>query len=285
MTRRSPSVTGPERVDLQEAARRLNVHYMTAYRYVRTGRLPAVQQDGRWWVATADLKHARPGRQRTGRSGARAAQSVSRLRDRLVAGDEPGSWRILESALVAGGGPRAAVLQLLAPAMREVGDHWATGQLSVGDEHRATAVATRLVGRLSPAFARPGRSRGSVLLACVPGETHALPVAMLSLVLRGEGYQVIDLGGDTPADSIAAAVPAAGRRLRAVGLSVSTSRRSAEIGDAVEAVRSTPWGGPLLIGGPAVGSRAEAAALGADDWAADAAGVVTILEGLAGQRR
>ncbi|NDH36883.1 MAG: helix-turn-helix domain-containing protein, partial [Acidimicrobiia bacterium] len=33
-------------LSLHEVARRLKVHYMTAYRYVRSGRLPAQQHDG-----------------------------------------------------------------------------------------------------------------------------------------------------------------------------------------------------------------------------------------------
>jgi excisionase family DNA binding protein len=35
---------------LREAADRLGVHYMTAYRYVRTGRLPATRIGAQWWV-------------------------------------------------------------------------------------------------------------------------------------------------------------------------------------------------------------------------------------------
>ncbi|MFM7891249.1 MAG: helix-turn-helix domain-containing protein, partial [Actinomycetota bacterium] len=43
-------------VSLHEAARRLKVHYMTAYRYVRSGRLPARQQNGEWQVLLADVQ-------------------------------------------------------------------------------------------------------------------------------------------------------------------------------------------------------------------------------------
>ncbi|NCV47008.1 MAG: hypothetical protein EBW53_02695 [Actinobacteria bacterium] len=35
-------------LSLHEVARRLKVHYMTAYRYVRSGRLPAQQHDGEY---------------------------------------------------------------------------------------------------------------------------------------------------------------------------------------------------------------------------------------------
>ena len=45
-----PVLVVGELIELREAAERLGVHYMTAYRHVRTGRLPAVQRGGRWYM-------------------------------------------------------------------------------------------------------------------------------------------------------------------------------------------------------------------------------------------
>jgi MerR family transcriptional regulator, light-induced transcriptional regulator len=272
-------------VDLHEAARKLGVHYMTAYRYVRTGRLPATQHNGRWRVRTSDIERlSREPRETAPGRRSDPVTSATRLRSRLVMGDEAGSWQILESAIIAGRTPASAVLDIFAPALRQLGDGWERGALTVGDEHRATAVATRLVGRLGPKFARRGRSRGSVLLACAPGELHALPVALLATVLRGEGYHVIELGADTPVDEIARSAHAAGTRLLAIGLSVSTRARRGDVRLAVSAVRAATGDTLLLIGGPAVQSRRQARALGADDWAANAADLAGVLEQRAAAR-
>ncbi|MDA8269090.1 MAG: helix-turn-helix domain-containing protein [Actinomycetota bacterium] len=46
MTRRAGSSGGSDVIGLQQAADRLGVHYMTVYRYVRTGRLPATKVGG-----------------------------------------------------------------------------------------------------------------------------------------------------------------------------------------------------------------------------------------------
>jgi excisionase family DNA binding protein len=48
-----------ERVGLGEAADILGVHYMTVYRYVRTGRLAAKRESARWSVAVDDLHRHR----------------------------------------------------------------------------------------------------------------------------------------------------------------------------------------------------------------------------------
>ena len=56
------------RVTLHEAAERLGVHYMTAYRYVRTGRLPA-ERDGAHGWSTRSSSNASPPNRRLARAG------------------------------------------------------------------------------------------------------------------------------------------------------------------------------------------------------------------------
>src|ERR1700735_2030066 len=102
-----PERPAPDLLELQEAADRLGVHYMTAYRYVRTGRLPATRIGSQWWVDPVDLREAGAGATVTGRTRAATrkatqADAARRLEDRLVAGDEPGAWTIVESRLGSG---------------------------------------------------------------------------------------------------------------------------------------------------------------------------------------
>ena len=101
-----------EAMTLQQAADALGVHYMTAYRYIRTGRLPATRVGGTWRVAVADLDLVRPGR-RSDQPGASGPGPPTpppidtQLEARLLAGDETGAWNLIEAALVSGG-PRPA---------------------------------------------------------------------------------------------------------------------------------------------------------------------------------
>src|SRR5271157_459342 len=188
-------------LSLHEAADRLGVHYMTAYRYVRTGRLPATQVGAQWWVDPRDLTGAGEGAAVGGRPRAqtrRSAQAaaVRRLEDRLVAGDEAGAWAIVEARLGSGSNPDDVLLDELALAMRAVGDGWEAGDYTVDDEHRASGVAMRVVGRLGARFTKRGPKRPSVILGTPPHELHGLPTAMAANVLRGHGFEVVDLGAD-----------------------------------------------------------------------------------------
>jgi MerR family transcriptional regulator, light-induced transcriptional regulator len=267
---------------LPQVAERLGVHYMTAYRYVRTGRLIATRRAGRWTVAPGDLSALERDRSTPPPRGRRRVTDGSvdegddgrrryrvRLLDRLVAGDETGAWHVVESALVAGMRPDRIHLDLVAPCLGEIGDRWAASSLSVGGEHVASAVAVRLVARLAPLCARRGRTRGAFVIGGSAGELHGLPISLVTNVMRSRGWEVVELGPNTPAADVIEAVVRTDR-LRAVGISVgsdaareSAARTLAGVGDRFPEV-------PLLAGGPGVPNATVARRLGADGWASDA---------------
>lgn len=249
-----------DQLTLPEAAEVLGVHYMTVYRYVRTGRLPATKDGAEYRVSRADLDafSATPAR----RQGRRRADYAGRLEERLLEGDEAGAWSLIEDALTAGVEPAEVHLQILAPALVSIGERWADGSVSVAQEHRASAVAHRLIGRLGPRFARRGRKRGTVVVGAAPRDQHGLPSALLGDLLRSRGFNVIDLGADPPAASWSETVAGA-ERLVAVAISSTTDGNERNVRAAIKAVRSAA-DVPIVLGGRAVADEAAALALGAD---------------------
>jgi MerR family transcriptional regulator, light-induced transcriptional regulator len=82
------------------------------------------------------------------------------------------------------------------PYLRDIGDRWETGELSVAQEHFASEV---IRGRLL------GLARGwdtgvgpRALLACPPDEHHDLGLVCFGLALREQGWRITHLGADTP---------------------------------------------------------------------------------------
>ena len=294
---------------LAEAAQELGVHYMTVYRYVRTGRLPARQVAGEWQIEPADLgllQRTAPARPRDGseRTGPKLWQA--RLEARLVAGDEAGAWALVEAVLAAGMKPDQSLLDLLAPAMQSIGAHWQHGELSVADEHRATAVTARLIARLGSRFGRRGVKRGTVVLAAPAGELHGLPVSMGANLLRWRGFNVVELGADTPPEALAEAVANEARaneapadeapagearageisRPLAVGIASTVSAGHGAVQRAIAEVRRACPDVPVLLGGAAIAGAAQARRLGADVYTGKRAdGLVRAVEAIADQRR
>lgn len=274
----------PDRGDvltLEEAAAELGVHYMTVYRYVRLGRLPAEQVAGRWQVERRDLSRlrAKPASRR-GRKGPDSRWDEVRHRSiqTMLAGDTPATWAIVEECLTRGAGPGDIYLELLAPALRSIGDMWASGSATVQTEHRASAVATRVVGLLGPRFSRRGPPRrGTVVIGGAPGDSHQLPVTIVSDLLRLGGMRVMDLGGNVPASAFEEAITTT-PELRAVGISLSVDGLRAATAEAIGTIRRVRPGVPVLVGGPVLTSAADAVSLGADLWAPDAPGALRLLE-------
>jgi MerR family transcriptional regulator, light-induced transcriptional regulator len=253
-------------MSLQEAADSLGIHYMTVYRYVRQGRLPATRQGTAWRVRSSDVKalqHAPASRPRRG--AARTEADRRGLERRMVAGDNAGAWWLVESHLSGGLDPSGILTELLVPALRSLGERWADGTVSVAEEHRATAVAQRVIGRLGFQFARRGKSRGTVVLAAPAGDLHTLPVAIVADLLRWRGFDVMELGANTPSEALGEAV-AGEPRVVAVGIVATMGGLDDELASSVAAVRAALPDVPIFLGGASVHSAADVRRLGGDVW-------------------
>lgn len=276
-------------MSLQAAADALGVHYMTAYRYVRLGLLSATKVAGSWEVPQAEVdrllaerapdQQARPA---SGR-GVQPAPWAARLEARLRAGDERGSWGVVEGALSSGMEPAEVYVELLVPSLRGIGEAWAAGEIDVGVEHRASVIAMRLIGRLGPRFNRRGQTRGTVVLGAPAGDRHGLPSALLADLVRGIGYTVADLGADTPLESFVHAAEGS-ERLVAVAVGVTTPDNDAAVRALADALHAALPGVPVLVGGAGVRDAGHAADLGADGWAPDGPSALTLLEQVASKQ-
>src|ERR1700722_16331366 len=260
---------GERTIGLPEAAEVLGVHYMTAYRYVRTGRLQATSVNGNWQIDRQSLLALagksgpiRKSRSTKGRSRAVEAKGLER---RLIEGDAEGAFGVCEAALVSWARPADLYTEMLVPALRSIGDRWAVGELTVADEHRASAVAIRVVGRLSPKFVRRGRRRGSVVVGAPSGELHAVPVALVADLLRGAGLEVVDLGANTPAQAFVDAALKSDR-LRAIAMGSTIRGNDEAMRDCVTELHDAVPGIPVLVGGAGVPTEKVSRRLGADVW-------------------
>lgn len=86
------------------------------------------------------------------------------------------------------------------PALRDLGERWQRGEITIGQEHFASNL---LRGRML-GLAR-GWDRGSgprALLACPAGEQHDLSLIAFGLALREHGWRITYLGADTPLATI-----------------------------------------------------------------------------------
>jgi excisionase family DNA binding protein len=278
-----PTAVDVEGLNLKQVAQQLGVHYMTAYRYVRQGRLPARREGTAWVVDPADVAAFSPGvappPDPAEPPGPEAVDWPARIRPALLAGSEVDAWSVVEKALAAAVTPQRVYLDLLAGTVAAIGDDVIRGRATIADQHLATVTAQRVAGRLGTRFRRRGRSRGTVVLGAPLGERHALPIAILADLLRLAGFTVLELGADVPAEAFATAAERA-ERLVAVGIGVTGVDHLDRAAEVAQAVRDAAPGCPVLLGGQAVRNPEVAAVVDADAWAPDGESAVALVEGL-----
>ena len=286
------AMTSGEDLSIQEAAELLGVHYMTAYRYVRLGRLPARRVGQRWRISRAEVdavagSHQLDSKKQHPPQAASTANAPvdwsARLLNRALAHDLGGAWTVVETALVSGLSPMQVRSEVLVPTLRELGERWSRGQLSIGAERGASNICARLSVRLAQAEARPGRTKGTIVLGSPPSERHQLPTMLAADTFRANGYAVIDASGGIPIDSFIDLVAATDGAI-AAAVSVTMLAHRQEAADLVAQLRARFPELTILVGGAGIDHATERFA-GADIQAAVALDGVAQLDHLRTQRR
>jgi methanogenic corrinoid protein MtbC1 len=182
----------------------------------------------------------------------------------LKAHDAAGARAAVDAALAASAPVADVYLEILQPALYEVGHDWAAGAIDVAREHYATAITLTVLGALGPRMRTAPKDGRLAIVSGSPEERHAVGVQMVADFLEGDGWEVLNLGASTPAEDLARLADA--EQPDVVALSTSTPAGlpgTAEALTALAALRPRPLvvlGGQLWAGA----ARSEAEALGAD---------------------
>jgi len=236
-------------MQLRDAAEVLGVHYQTAYAWVRQGVLPARKTGRGYDVSESDVS-ALAARRASGtapRLHIRVRDwtaQADRLHAAITTGDETLARHVFDR--LARGVPLAELCErVIAPALRRVGNEWATGEVSIATEHRASGICERLIA--SRANQPQGRPRGVAVVATPPGERHGLPALMATACLREDRWLVHHLSADLPVAEVTGLARETGAGL--VVLS-STTKEAVQVAgeEAAEITRSA--GVPVLAGQP-----------------------------------
>jgi MerR family transcriptional regulator, light-induced transcriptional regulator len=191
---------------LQAAADTLGVHYQTAYRWVREGLLTASKTGGAYEVDPVEVERflsarlapvAPPNSIRVRNWDAQRERFEAALRS----GDELGAREVLDRLSDGNVALIDLCEEVVTPSMRNIGEAWHRGDLSIAQEHRATCLAERLLNRLSNV--PRGRPRGTVVVTTPPGDLHGFPSTMAALVLREDRWKVHHLGPSMPSNDLA----------------------------------------------------------------------------------
>ncbi len=189
----------------------------------------------------------------------------------LMYGDHRAALRCVCDAMNQGASLAQAYVQIVQPALYEVGNQWQRNCLGVSQEHLATATSQDVMALayLQARFAPPlGRS---ALFACVQGNLHGLGVRMVSDAFETRGWNATCLGTDIPAADLLREVGQ--RRPDLLGLSAALPQHLITARQTIEMLRSELGADcpEIWIGGLATLSAMRVwRHTRADRWASDA---------------
>lgn len=95
--------------------------------------------------------------------------------------------------------PETVCIEVLQKGLAEIGRQWYRADITVQQEHFASALAIRKLEALIAALPDPSRS-GRIILGCPPEEEHTFSPLLLTFLLRRRGWEVIFLGANIPLD-------------------------------------------------------------------------------------
>ncbi|MBN8579727.1 MAG: methionine synthase [Anaerolineae bacterium] len=143
---------------------------------------------------------------------------------------------------------------VLLPAMKEVGDKFGAGELILPFVLQSAETMKKTVSHLENYLEKvEGVTKGTVVIATVYGDVHDIGKNLVKTILANNGYTVIDLGKQVPAETIITESVKA--NATAIGLSallVSTSKQMPLI---VNEMQRRGHKIPILVGGAAINRR------------------------------
>ena len=113
-----------------------------------------------------------------------------------VAGDLRNAGDIIEQADRVGVPLDVVFSRVLTPALVDIGERWALGEVSVAREKEVSELTRELIVELTRRHEDPDPQGPTVVAACVEGERHELGLRMIVGLLRARGYRVYFLGAD-----------------------------------------------------------------------------------------
>jgi corrinoid protein of di/trimethylamine methyltransferase len=200
----------------------------------------------------------------------------------VIEGKAKDIGKLTQQALSRGAAPQDVLDQGLLPGMDYVGQQFKAGEMFIPEVLMAAKAMSAAMEILRPLLTQSGASgRGKVVIGTVQGDLHSIGKSLVSMMLEGAGFQVIDLGIDVPSQNFVKAVIE--HRPQILGMSALLTTTMPRMGETIQALQEAGVRDQVkvIVGGAPV-SKEFAEAIGADAHASNAGVAVDVVKALAG---
>jgi len=197
---------------------------------------------------------------------------LKEMQDALIAGDKAKVETLVDRALTEGLPAGRVLNEGLIPGMERLGELFKNNEVFIPEVLVAARAMNAGLAKLEPGLVKDGvRPKGVVVIGTVKGDLHDIGKNLVAMMLRGNGYQIVDLGVDVAPEAYLEAARAHGAGI--IALSALLTTTMVQMKNVVEAVGASGLGIPVVIGGAPV-TKDYADRIGAGGYAPDAASAV-----------
>ena len=200
------------------------------------------------------------------------------LADAVIKGDQSTAVEITKAALEEGTAAKNVLDKGLIAGMDVVGARFKNNEIYIPEVLIAARAMKMAMEVLEPELVKAGvEPVGKFLIATVQGDLHDIGKNLVAMMLKGAGFEVVDLGVDVSPEKFVEQVKAKGIQL--VGMSALLTTTMPGMEKTIKAMKEAGISAKIMIGGAPV-TQGYADKIGADGYAADAASAVDMAKSL-----
>jgi len=201
----------------------------------------------------------------------------------VIGGDEERVARLTREAIERSTPPKRILDDGLIAGMNVVGRQFKEHEIFLPDVLLAARAMYAGMDLLKPLLVRDGiPSLGKVVLGTIQGDLHDIGKNLVGIMLKGAGFEIIDLGSDVAPERFVGTAKAQGAKV--IGMSALLTTTMVKMRDVIELLQEQHLGGKIktIVGGAPV-SDAYSREIGADAHGFDAASAVERVKALVGE--
>ena len=200
------------------------------------------------------------------------------LADAIIKGDQNTAVEITKAALEDGTGAESILNEGLIAGMDVIGVRFKKNEVYIPEVLIAARAMKTAMEILEPELVRAGvEPVGKFVIGTVQGDLHDIGKNLVAMMLKGAGFEVIDLGVDVPPEKFIEHARTSGSKL--IGMSALLTTTMPGMEKTIKALKDASIPAKVMIGGAPV-TQNYADKIGADGYAADAATAVEIAKSL-----
>ena len=200
------------------------------------------------------------------------------LSEAIIKGDQNTAVEVTKAALAEGTAAESVLNDGLVAGMDVIGSRFKKNEVYIPEVLIAARAMKSAMEILEPELAKAGvEPVGKFVVGTAQGDLHDIGKNLVAMMLKGAGFEVIDLGVDVSAEKFVEQAREAGAQL--IGISALLTTTMPGIEKTIQALKEAGVPAKVMIGGAPV-TQDYADKIGADGYAADAASAVDLAKSL-----